>query len=402
MQYSHSKLACFEQCPLKFKLTYVERPEIEIPKGIEAFLGNVVHDALQMLYDLNTSGRVLDRSELLEHFNNTWQGTLPPDVRIVRQDLGEDDYRRVGLRCLDLYYEHYHPFDQDLTVATEHRLTFPLGESGGHTLVGYIDRLSRTGPGIFEIHDYKTSSRMPTRAAVDRDRQLALYELGLRRTWPEPVAEVSLVWHYLRFDAELRSSRSAEDLARVEGAVVGTVAAIEETLESGSFPPRESALCPWCDFRQLCPLFAHEESTQSLEAEEFRAEDGVSLVDAFAAADSREKEGKAAKQALRERLLKLAEARGYSRIVGTTHQISVSASERSDWPTASNDPGAHAELVDALREAGVWDEVSDIRPSALDELWSDPTILEHLKSRLDQFRRVRTQRSVRLSRRSDV
>ena len=37
--YSHSRLSCFEQCPPKYKLNYIDKVETEVEEGIEAFLG---------------------------------------------------------------------------------------------------------------------------------------------------------------------------------------------------------------------------------------------------------------------------------------------------------------------------------------------------------------------------
>jgi len=47
--YSHSRLSCFEQCPQKYKLQYIDRMETEVEENIEAFLGSRVHDTLEKL-----------------------------------------------------------------------------------------------------------------------------------------------------------------------------------------------------------------------------------------------------------------------------------------------------------------------------------------------------------------
>ncbi len=402
MQYSHSRIACFEQCPLKFKFTYIEKPVLEAPEGIEAFLGGVVHESLERLYNLYNAGKTVERASLLEHFGDEWDKRLPRDVRIVRRELDADDYRRVGLRCLALYYDHYHPFDQGITVATENRLSFGIGGAEGPTLVGFIDRLVRTERGAFEIHDYKTSARLPSARALETDRQLALYELGLRRTWPEPVEEVELVWHYLRFDSELRSSRSAEDLVRVEEDTLGSIEHIERSLEAGHFPPRQGSLCPWCDFRPLCPVYAHEETTTGMSAEEFRADQGVALVDEYAAVDEQEKEARARKQALRRLIIELAAEKDYQRLVGSSHQVTVSRKTRSSWPSASNEPQAYAEVIGLLRESGLWEHVAELSPTRLDHLLQESGIPEGVEEQLTRFCREKEQHTVRLSRRRDL
>ena len=48
--YSHSRLSCFEQCPQKFKLHYIDKVKTEVEESVEAFMGSRVHDTLEKLY----------------------------------------------------------------------------------------------------------------------------------------------------------------------------------------------------------------------------------------------------------------------------------------------------------------------------------------------------------------
>lgn len=45
--YSHSRLSCFEQCPQKFKLQYIDKVETEVEESVEAFLGSRTHETLE-------------------------------------------------------------------------------------------------------------------------------------------------------------------------------------------------------------------------------------------------------------------------------------------------------------------------------------------------------------------
>ena len=48
--YSHSRLSCYETCPFQYKLKYVDRVKSTLGTTIEAFVGSMVHDALEWLY----------------------------------------------------------------------------------------------------------------------------------------------------------------------------------------------------------------------------------------------------------------------------------------------------------------------------------------------------------------
>ena len=50
---------------------------------------------------------------------------------------------------------------------------------------GIIDRLMLAPDGAFEVHDYKTGSKLPDQAELDKDRQLALYQIGVQKLWPD-------------------------------------------------------------------------------------------------------------------------------------------------------------------------------------------------------------------------
>lgn len=39
--------------------------------------------------------------------------------------------------------------------------------------------------GAFEIHNYKTGSKLPEQKELDEDMQLALYQIGVQNLWPK-------------------------------------------------------------------------------------------------------------------------------------------------------------------------------------------------------------------------
>ena len=59
---------------------------------------------------------------------------------------------------------------------------FPLNGERDYSIRGYIDRLVLVDQSILEIHDYKTSGKLPAQKDVDSDRQLAFYQIGVARS----------------------------------------------------------------------------------------------------------------------------------------------------------------------------------------------------------------------------
>lgn len=245
--YSHSRLSCYEQCPRRYKHRYIDGLEVE-RRGIEAFAGSVVHLALQHLYQEADRGRPLGPEELLAYFHEQWKANDDGSVVVVKRGTVPKDYMIGAERGLLAYHRRYHPFDQGRTLGLEHGIKFRVQGEKEHELVGYIDRLTYLGDGAYEVHDYKTGKRLPTARDLRQDRQLALYEIGVRQNFPQ-VQEVRLVWHYLSHDKELRSCRTPGELDELGRNVGGLIDRIECCRE---FPRREGPLCQWCEFFEIC------------------------------------------------------------------------------------------------------------------------------------------------------
>lgn len=248
--YSASRLSTYESCPRQYKFRYLDRiPRTE--ESIEAFLGSRVHESLGKLYQDLQRGEAPSLDDLLRDYHSQWGQHWHDQVKIVKQDYSVDHYKRFGERCLVNYYQAHTPFANGQTMGLEHHVTTCLDADGRYSIQGYIDRLARVGTGRYEIHDYKTSGRLPSRSEIDADRQLALYQLGVERMWPDAEA-VELVWHFLAFRRELRSRRTPQALERLKGTTITLIDRIEADVE---FTPSRSSLCHWCAYQNICPLW---------------------------------------------------------------------------------------------------------------------------------------------------
>jgi putative RecB family exonuclease len=260
--YSHSRLSTFEKCPLQYKYRYLDRIKRDT-QGIEAFLGNRVHEALEALYRGVLAEKAPAPDELVALYHRRWDERFSDRITIVRTEYTADHYRRVGERCIIDYYQRYAPFDQGRTLGLEERVSLSLDEGGRYRLQGFIDRISRVEPGVYEVHDYKTSSSLPSENALRKDRQLSIYQMAVEGRFPD-AREVRLVWHYLVFDRELRSHRTPADLDTHRSAAMRLIDRIEQASE---YPPQESALCRWCDYRDICPVQKHLVKIEAISAE---------------------------------------------------------------------------------------------------------------------------------------
>ena len=392
--YSDSQLGMYEQCPLKYKLRYRDRIKRDT-QGIEAFLGSRVHDTLQKCYQDVRYTKVNSLEDLLTYYNKIWQENWSDSIAIVRQDLTQEHYRALGERLIATYYKRYSPFDGDITIETEMRLGFSLDDENRYRMQGYIDRLSRSQDDIYEIHDYKTSSHMPGQEDADTDRQLGLYHIGVQKKWPD-VEEVRLVWHYLAFDRELVSYRTPEAISSL---VESTKSLIDQIEAAGDFPPNESRLCEWCEYPDLCPRRKHFYQVEALSVNEYLNEPGVVLANKYAELKSQETRIRDEMDKVREAILDYARREGMEVIKGSDCRVRVTFDEKLKFPGKRD--AERAELDVIVREAGKWDEVSELDTTALAGVVEKGLWTKDLVDKVMEYGRIEESNTVRLSRLKD-
>ncbi len=374
--FSHSRIEAYETCPKKYEFAYLIKPP-KGPDGIEAFMGSRVHDALEWLYGEVKACRLPDEEDAVGRFREAWDAEWQDDVRIVRSGRTADDYVAIGEKAVRAYYRRYHPFDQAITVGLESRVRMSLDE--GHEITGFIDRLDKVSDGVWEIHDYKTAAKLPTQADADANRQLALYELAIREMYAE-VREVTLVWHYVACDCEVRSTRTPEQLADLRSQVLASIEHIES---QRTFPARASSLCDWCEYRPLCPAWKHQYELEALPAGERAVEPAAVLVDEYLRVSDEIAALKARQDELKDAIAGRAAVDGAERLFGTGGSLKVYRYVSATLPDAK-DP-QRAELEDELRAMGLWERFSQLGTFALSRAIGDGELSAAELERLGPF-----------------
>jgi putative RecB family exonuclease len=389
-EYSNSQLGTFEQCALQYKFNYVDGIK-RYEESIEAYLGQRFHDAMEWLYG-ERAFRIVPLEELLEYYEKDWVNQWHFEIKINKEGRTADDYRLMGRRFIEDYYKRHYPFDEGRVLGLERYIRFPLDDAGRYRCKGIIDRLMLAPDGVFEVHDYKTGSKLPEQKELDEDRQLALYQIGVQKLWPE-AREVRLVWHEVAFDIDMRSTRTPEALERLKTEIGALIDRIEAEKE---FPLHESKLCDWCPYWDLCPAKKHLAKVEALPEDKWKDEPGVAIVDAYAERWRKKKDLEAGEKAvdaeleeLRKAAIAFAEKEGVQVIAGTDARLRVTGKDRIVSPGKGTEE--RAALEQELRDLGVWNEVAMLDPFALEDAvaakkWS-PEILEKIKAYLSTEKR---------------
>lgn len=390
--YSHSKIEAFRQCPRKFYYRYIAKVELEeSPEQIATFMGSRAHDCLEYLYDRVGKGVVPSPEALKDRFDAVWKEQWTADIVIHDKEMTGADYRNLGWRCVEQYYRRFHPFDQAVVVGLERMIRFPLDDGKKYGMVGYIDRLAKTADGTWQIHDYKTNSRLPTQADKDADPQLAYYEIGVRRMW-EGVKRVELVWHFLQFDQSIVSTRTPNQLKALKADAIATIKDIEtRDQEEKCFPTSEGPLCAYCDYEQVCPARKHLYQVRVMPESKLAKEPAVKLVDRWAKLEAQRQELRGEQGDLeaqidevRQALIDVAKREGLELVAGRDKEVVVKQIEKVMFPRKGEEPEKAAELEAALRATKWWKDLSTLNAAQLKAAWeggseSDPDLRKLLK-----------------------
>lgn len=367
-KFSPSKLSVYQNCPRRYQYRYVDKISRQ-RKTPETVVGVAVHSAFEELYELARGGKVMPLADALaayeREFAEGWDGA------VVEKDerFAKDDWRKVGADCVRLYHEAHAPFDADRTVAIEKRVGFPITVDGReYRIEGFVDRLALAKDGAFEIVDYKTAKNLPNQEHADADWQLALYELAVRREWPD-AKEVRLKWHYVRHGKTLVSVRDEAARARMLADVTALVSRIKHDHE---FKTNKTVLCDWCEYKDLCPEFSDGVRVAGLTAAARKADDSVKLVADLVRVEDQRKRLKGELKAVeielervKEDLADLAERRGISSVAGQGAEAVVTVKEETHLPTKTGEPEKHAELEAEAKASGLWGDVARLDGHAL-------------------------------------
>lgn len=235
---SFSRIDTYRRCPLQFRYGYIDK----LPGRPSPHLsfGSAVHEALERLYDRKLPDWP-DEDELVSFLYDAWDSS-----GFVHRDRSEQlRFYRMGQRALRDYHRREHE-DFEVPVGTEVWFELPVRDEA--LIVGSIDRVDRDEDGGLHVVDYKTG-KVRDRGAVAGSLQLAIYALACEHLYGRLPETVCL--DYVVAGVRIPVAVDEMDLDRVPEVAVRTA----RRIRAEEFDPTPNNLCPWCDYRDICPAW---------------------------------------------------------------------------------------------------------------------------------------------------
>ncbi|MCF7634953.1 MAG: hypothetical protein LLF82_000419 [Dehalococcoides mccartyi] len=357
---SYSQIDQYQSCPLKYRFLYIDglKPPA---KGYFSF-GTTLHDCAEYFFRVKVPPPP-SLENLMEYYRLHWRSEGYESAE------AEENYRQLGGKILADFHR-IHSADFHMPLAVEHQYTVNLD---GVKLTGKIDRVDKLPSGELCIIDYKSNKDLFSAEYVQNNLQLSLYQLAVEQIWFLPVGELCL--YHLRSNTAMRCpARSKEVIADARNLVLE----VAEKIEKAIFPACENSFCP-CDFAHLCPLYRHKYAPPP-QLPQAPPVDISHAVEEYVELQSRKGEIEARIDTLKEAIIEYCRANSLGRVFGSEHALSYKEVLR----TAYNNKAVR----DLLEPLGLWNQVSSLDKTLLEEYLETDACGQALKKRILALKEV--------------
>ena len=264
-QYSYSRIEQYKNCPISFKLKYIDE-KVTDDTSLALELGSLCHYVLEMKgkmlkescvvkYDILESilqdgvvdanidsdkptERFLGVKELRKKYFEEWGKTEPTSGmtyddkiklfwdKVVREELEDDNWSSE-------YFEHYFEFVFDDRVI----------------LHGFIDRVDMMD-GQYRVVDYKTSKKVYDQSKLSTSLQFGIYGLAVLLEFGK--LPIEYLYRFILID-ESQKALSIGWERRIVKHLSDIFNCIQMDKDNDEFKPDPSPLCHWCNYCKTNP-----------------------------------------------------------------------------------------------------------------------------------------------------
>ena len=257
-KFSHSSLACYRRCRVKYKWLYIDN--IQTPSGVGQLRGTIGHESLGLWYTLMESvkkGEITEEQRDDQVMKQAGEKFAYAEIERGQSLDKEWELMQVILPRYFTWARAMDNFDEIISIEQEFQIDIE-----GIPVIGYIDGIVRIKNSLWLL-EHKFNKRVST-SHLDLDPQISMYLLACYKLG---VNVSGVIYNVIRITeggiAETqpverkRVFRNQEGLAAKEyelGIQLKELQAIHSTGE-GIFYRSETPDCSWdCPFFEACLL----------------------------------------------------------------------------------------------------------------------------------------------------
>jgi putative RecB family exonuclease len=241
----------YVECSLLYRFGRIDRLPMEFVAA-ELEFGTVIHKVLEEFYRAKMIGEKRLLKDLHELFRALWKKTTAERSDIQYQE--GQSAEMLSMLGVDLITVWHRKLQEDnfQVIAVEEAFSFNLPGISA-PIIGAIDLVEEDESGALIITDFKTSGRSYSIDEVDRNQQLTVYQMAIKRNGHDG-HEILLKFDCLIKTKSLRSesywtTRSETDEIRMER----KIRQVWSGISKGIFIPNDTSWkCPRCHHRKAC------------------------------------------------------------------------------------------------------------------------------------------------------
>jgi putative RecB family exonuclease len=244
---------------LKFRLRNLDR--IPEEPSAAALRGNLVHSALEKLFDLPAPERTVRSTADLLHqawldmaqTNPSGISALLVDAQLPDEPDNAASFAQAMVARIEPLLDTYFTLEDPTRLQPHAReMAVSVAIAEGFGIRGFIDRVDIAPAGQVRIVDYKTGKAPRTGFESTAMFQMRFYALAWWRMTGDIPAMLQLL--YLGSKEVLRYEPTEQDLLVTESKILAIRMQIQTAAREG-FTPKPSRLCGWCSYQHLCPEY---------------------------------------------------------------------------------------------------------------------------------------------------
>ncbi len=254
-----SALNSYIRCPFKFKCHNDKDVKAEFIENPESFVGKIVHLALEKFFDIKkvpiNERKNQDIGQMIRHLwarvpKSSWSSACW-SANDRKELFGSTEQEKAfGLKAIAMVKNYISKADLSIVpLSLEDWMQCSVGE---FVIAGRIDRIDQDSESSISVWDYKTG-KLPFHDSIEKmikdDPQVPIYAIIASKLNPF-AKKIRAGLIYIKYSKTYDITWTKDELEEVENKIIEI---IKEAKDNTDFSPRINNLCPWCEYKNICP-----------------------------------------------------------------------------------------------------------------------------------------------------